>query len=62
MDVDELYHPMSLSGHQQMNPEIFDFIEQAANLLPSLVPIRLILHGVPKEDQPLVPDMVREHY
>ena len=53
---------MSLSGHQQMNPEIFDFIEQAANLLPSLVPIRLILHGVPKEDQPLVPDMVREHY
>lgn len=62
VNVEELYHPMSLSGHRHMNLEIFDFIEQAANLLPSLVPIRLILHGVSGEDQPLVPGMIHKHY
>lgn len=58
--VDEPYHP--LSGKTQLDDSLFAYMESQANLLPSLVPIRVILHGVPEMEQETVSKLMREHY
>lgn len=62
VNVQELYNPLSMGNMRQLNGDIFDYIEQSANLLPSMVPIRAVLHGVAEEDRKQVPDLFRLHY
>lgn len=59
----ELYDPLSYGGQRELNPEIYDFIGQKANLLPALVPLRICFHGhVPPEDQEQIRRLMAEHY
>jgi len=60
VNVDELYNPLSFRN--VLNDDIFDYIETRANLLPSMVPLRVILHGVPHGEQSSVPTLVMQHY
>ena len=62
VNVQELYNPLSMGNMRQMNSDIFGYIEEAANILPSLVPLRVVLHGVDEEDRERVPDLFRLHY
>ena len=59
----ELYDPLSYGRQRELNPEIYDFIGQKANLLPALVPLRICFHGhVPPEDQEQIRRLMAEHY
>ena len=59
----ELYDPLSYGRQRELNPEIYDFIGQKANLLPALVPLRICVHGhVPPEDQEQIRRLMAEHY
>ena len=59
----ELYDPLSCGRQRELNPEIYDFIGQKANLLPALVPLRICFHGrVPPEDQEQIRRLMTEHY
>ena len=62
VNVETLYNPLSLPGQRQLDSALYEFIEEATNLLAYLVPIRLVLHGVPREAQADVPKIVRQHY
>lgn len=62
VNVEELYNPMSVGNFRQLNGEIFDYIEYAANLLPSMLPLRIIFHGVKEEDREKVPYLFKLHY
>ena len=59
----ELYDPLSYGRQRELNPEIYDFIGQKANLLPAQVPLRICFHGhVPPEDQEQIRRLMAEHY
>lgn len=59
----ELYDPLSWGRQRELNPEIYDFIGQKANLLPAQVPLRICFHGhVPPEDQEQIRRLMAEHY
>ena len=64
IDVDltdaELYAPMSRGRLRRLNDEIFEHIEYTANLLPTLVPLRVVFCGV--EPDPQERERVRELY
>ena len=62
VQVDELYNPMSMGNFRQLSSDIFDYVDETANLLPAIVPLRVILHGVAEEDRAGVPDMFMMHY
>ena len=58
-----LYDPLSLGRQRELNPEIYDFIERKANLLPAQVPLRICFHGrIPPEDQAQIRRLMAEHY
>lgn len=62
VNVEELYNPMSVGNFRQLNSDIFDYIEYAANLLPSMMPLRITFHGVKEEDRENVPYLFKLHY
>ena len=68
IDVDltdaELYTPLSRGKQRQLNGDIFDHIEQSANLLPSLVPLRIVFYGMEPdpEEQARVRELYQRHY
>ena len=59
---DQLYDPLSMGHLLQLNSDIFGYIEESANLLPSQVPLRVIMHGVAEEDRARVVRLYKEHY
>ena len=59
----ELYDPLSFGRQRELNPEIYAFIGQKANLLPALMPLRICFHGhVSPEDQEQIRRLMAEHY
>lgn len=68
IDVDltdaELYAPMSRGRLRRLNDEIFEHIEYTANLLPSLVPLRVVFYGVEpdSQEQARVRELYVRHY
>ena len=59
----ELYDPLSCGRQLELNPDIYGFIEQKANLLPAQVPLRICFHGrVSPEDQEQIRRLMAEHY
>ncbi len=61
VNIDDLYNPMSLSNLRQLYGDIFSYVEENANLLPAMMPLRVIMHGVDEEDQKLAPDLFKMH-
>ena len=62
VNVLTLYNPMSIPSQRQVNDEIFAFIEESARLFPALVPIRVVLHGVPGEERGKAPRIMKNHH
>ena len=59
----ELYEPLSWGRQRELNPEIYNFIEQKSNLLPAQVPLRICFHGhIALEDQEQIRRLMAEHY
>ncbi len=53
---------MSIAKSPRLNTEIFEYIEGNTELLPSLVPLRVVLHGVPEGEREAVTALFRQHY
>lgn len=47
----ELYNPLSVPTEREINPEIYDYIDAQANLIPAEIPLRVRFHGTLKEDE-----------
>ncbi len=62
VNVDELYNPLSMGNLRQLNGDIYEYIEDTANLLPSMIPLRVILHGVDEKERENVKNLFRFHY
>lgn len=41
----ELYNPLSVSCDLELNSEIYDYIEEQSNLIPSNIPLKIRFHG-----------------
>ena len=59
-----LYDPLTHGGGRQLNPDIYELIEEQSNLIPSFSPLRIRFCGreVPPEEQEEVRRMYSEHY
>lgn len=68
IDVDlsdsPLYTPLSYGKQKQLSADIFEHIEQCANLLPYLVPLKVVFHnGLSRaEEQDDIRHQYRHHY
>ncbi len=59
----ELYDPLSLKGHKDLNGEIYDYIDAQTNVIPSAVPLRIRFHGqIGEEEQKEIRQMMHRHY
>lgn len=59
----ELYDPLSMGRQRELNPEIYDFIERKANLIPAQVPLKIRFHGgIAEADQEQIRRLLSEHY
>lgn len=60
----ELYDPMSVGRQRDLNQEIYDFIEQKANIIPAQVPLKIRFHGgnLSPEQKKEIQCLLSEHY
>ncbi len=62
-DETELYDPLSLKGHKDLNNEIYDYIDAQTNVIPSAVPLRIRFHGkIEETEQEEIRQMMHWHY
>ena len=54
--------PLSWPSQRRMNGDVFEYIGECADPLPDLTPIRLVLHGAPKEDEKEIRGLIQKHY
>ena len=60
---EELYDPLSTGNNLDLNPAIYDFIDQQANIIPSKVPLKIRMHGDVAEDrQEEIKRLMHRHY
>lgn len=58
-----LYNPLSMGRQRELNPEICDFIEQKAYIIPARVPLKIRFHGrLPAEEKEALARLLRERY
>lgn len=62
VNINDLYNPLSIGNVRQMSNDIFEYVENSANLLPSVVPLHVIMHGVKEEDRQTVSELFKLHY
>lgn len=55
-------HETALDASGRVKATLYDELAESANLLPSLVPLRLVLTGVSKAEAACVSDAIREHF
>ncbi len=60
---EELYDPLSTGNNLDLNPAIYDFIDQQANIIPSKIPLKIRMHGDVDEDkQEEIRRLMHRHY
>lgn len=59
-----LYDPLSMGRQLELNPEIIDYIDRRAEIIPTKTPLRVCFHGraLSERDQKRVRAILREHY
>lgn len=61
--ADELYNPLSIGTNLDLNPEIYDFIDAQANIIPARIPLRIRFHGSADEQtRQEIKRLMRRHY
>ncbi len=60
----DLYEPLSPDGDRELNPDIYGYIEDKANIIPGSIPLKIRFHGrrVAPEEQESVREIMRKHY
>lgn len=60
----ELYNPMSMGRQRDLNPEIYDFIEQKAYIIPAWTPLKVRFCGgkLLAEEKEEIKRLLLEHY
>lgn len=60
----ELYDPLSMGKQQDLNPEIYDFIERKADIIPAQIPLKIRFHGreIGAPEQEKIRRLLAEHY
>lgn len=60
----ELYDPLSVGKQRDLNPEIYDFVERKANIIPAQIPLKIRFRGrgidVPEREE--IRRLLAEHY
>ena len=62
VNVQDLYNPLSMGKFRSMDDAIFDYIEECANILPALVPLKIVFHGADQDAREEIPVMYKRHY
>lgn len=58
-----LYDPRSIREKRDLSGDIYDYIEEQANIVPAQVPLKVRFHGdVPEEEQEEIRKIMRRHY
>lgn len=59
----DLYNPLSTGANLDLNGDIYDFIDQQANIIPSKIPLKIRFHGnVDKDKQDEIRQLMHRHY
>lgn len=60
----ELYNPMSMGRQRDLNPEIYDFIEQKAYIIPAWTTLKVCFRGgkLLAEEKEEIKRLLSEHY
>ncbi len=60
----ELYDPLSTAKNLDLNKDIYEFIDEQANIIPARVPLRIRFIGtnLSPEEQELIRQTMRRHY
>lgn len=60
----EIYAPMSMGRQRDLNPEIYDFIEQKAYMIPAQIPLKIRFHGkrLSDDEKEEIRRLLSEHY
>ena len=60
----EIYDPLSIGYDNELNSDIYDYIEEKANLIPSNIPLKIRFHGrsFSEEEQENIRRIMKRHY
>ncbi len=60
----EIFNPLSMGNQKEINPDIFDYIDQKADLIPMRYPLVIRFHSKPlaEEDKSQISHCIKEHY
>lgn len=60
----EIYDQMSMGKQKDLSPEIYEHIDQHANLIPSVMPLKIRFWGreIPEDEQKAIREMMKKHY
>lgn len=58
----ELYNPLSVDVQRDLNPDIYSFVDEKVYTVPTSIPVRLQLIGVPQSERSQVEAIIKEHY
>lgn len=60
---EDLYNPLSTGKNLDLNNDIYDFIDQQANIIPSKIPLKIRFHGDVDEDKRQeIKNLMHKHY
>ena len=60
---EDLYNPLSTGQNLDLNGDIYDFIDEQANIIPAKVPLKIRFHGDVDEDrQQEIRRLMHRHY
>lgn len=62
LTAQNLYNPLSMGRQQDLDPAIYAMLDEKIYNLPSVVPVTIRCHGVPKSERPKVDALLKEHY
>ncbi|MGN0632951.1 MAG: hypothetical protein ACI4JW_03695 [Oscillospiraceae bacterium] len=60
----ELYNPLSVNCDLELNSDIYDYIEEQSNLIPSNIPLKIRFHGrsFSDDEQNNIREIIKRHY
>ncbi len=62
-DKIDLYNPMSMETEPDLSNDIYDYIDEKANIIPAEIPLCIRFHGdVNQDEQQRIKEAMRKHY
>jgi len=60
----ELYNPLSFNYYHELNRNIYDYIEEQSNIIPSNIPLKIRFHGrnFSDDEKNNICEIIKRHY